>query len=171
MNNSDLMTSFFTSKVVFINAKKWNSIYDYSISIEDFDIVSKSNSLENAIFIGILQQHSSIKNLINQFNHNLNDIVSRVFLASNIFLGVDKFQFTSIVQNVINRIKVLSDCDILIFPPWIAYPGIDQEDMFWRMGIGEDYLSSWFRYCNSRDNFSKYMELFPEISGWENVYE
>jgi ribA/ribD-fused uncharacterized protein len=55
-------------------------------------------------------------------------------------------------------------------PPWIAFPEIDQHDLFWRMGIGEDYMYNWSRYYLSLDNKSEYQAKFRLIKGWNNFY-
>ncbi|MDM1072008.1 NADAR family protein [Empedobacter brevis] len=68
------------------------------------------------------------------------------------------------------EIKNLIDSEIdLILPPWIAFPNIDQNDLFWRMGMGENYLSIWAKYyLNTNKNF--YEKRYPENEDWEGVY-
>lgn len=60
-----------------------------------------------------------------------------------------------------------------VFPPWIAFPEIDQFDMFWRMGIGENYMYIWAKWYNSLDNFIKkeYKEYFFLDPSWEGFFE
>jgi len=61
------------------------------------------------------------------------------------------------------------DIDIVL-PPWIVFPSIDQHDVFWRMGIGEDYITNWAKsYLNS--DKEKYKQLFPANKDWKDIYE
>ncbi|MDR0229221.1 MAG: NADAR family protein [Flavobacteriaceae bacterium] len=58
----------------------------------------------------------------------------------------------------------------IVLPPWIAFPTISPNDLFWRMGLGEDYLSSWVRYYESIDRVN-YREKYPVIKEWEEFYD
>lgn len=59
---------------------------------------------------------------------------------------------------------------LMVFPPWIAFPTIDQYDLFWRMGFGEEYLTQWVQYY-SATNQIKYRTKYPEPSDWEGFYD
>lgn len=58
-----------------------------------------------------------------------------------------------------------------ILPPWLAFPKIDQNDMFWRMGFGESYLSKWAKFYLKLEDTNKYQSLFPVPLGWEEFYD
>lgn len=56
------------------------------------------------------------------------------------------------------------------FPPWVAFPEIDPEDMFWRMGLGDDFSYSWVQWFHSQDKAIQlqYRKCFPPNEGWED---
>jgi ribA/ribD-fused uncharacterized protein len=59
-----------------------------------------------------------------------------------------------------------------ILPPWLLYPEIDNRDMFWRMGKGEDILLSFAAfYCalNEKDR-DIYSICYPPAIGWKGFY-
>ena len=58
-----------------------------------------------------------------------------------------------------------------ILPPWMAFKDIDMHDMFWRMGLGEDYMTKWARYYYSLSNPKDYEEQFPAPQEWEGFYD
>ena len=72
------------------------------------------------------------------------------------------------VRNIIDDIS--SDPDIVL-PPWIAFPPIDQFDLFWKMGPGGDYLIKWNEYYLNCADQEKYKSEFPENPDWEGVYD
>jgi N-glycosidase YbiA len=63
-----------------------------------------------------------------------------------------------------------SEIDNIVFPPWLSFDGIEMNDMFWRMGMGEDYLLNWYRSID-QIGVSKYKNIFPEPHNWLGVYE
>ncbi|MEW4923107.1 NADAR family protein [Algibacter sp. 2305UL17-15] len=65
--------------------------------------------------------------------------------------------------------KIHSDKD-LIFPPWIAFPNVEENDLFWRMGLGEDYLLVWANYYN-QINKEEYHKIFPVPETWKDIFE
>lgn len=66
--------------------------------------------------------------------------------------------------------SVNADPDIVL-PPWLAFPEIEQYDMFWRMGLGENYVYLWSKYYLALENNSNYQQLFPEPEGWSGYFE
>lgn len=58
----------------------------------------------------------------------------------------------------------------VVLPPWIAFPAMDQYDLFWRMGLGEEYLTQWAQYYLATDQI-KYKEKYPEPSDWAGIYD
>ena len=53
---------------------------------------------------------------------------------------IGKNRLGVLLMDVRKSIKAYSDNPDLVLPPWIAFPSIDQNDLFWRMGIGEEYI-------------------------------
>lgn len=70
------------------------------------------------------------------------------------------------------RDDLLSQVDeaLVILPPWIAFPTISQYDLFWRMGLGEEYLTQWSKYYLSTDQV-EYKSKYPESKEWEGIYD
>ena len=75
-----------------------------------------------------------------------------------------------LLMEVRNMVKHYSEDPNLVLPPWIAFPSIDQYDLFWRMGLGEDYLIQWMEYYQVSDEKS-YRLLFPENDDWKDFYD
>ena len=56
-----------------------------------------------------------------------------------------------------------------ILPPWIAFPGVAKEDLFWLMGIGENYINNFHKsLINSETN--KYFTEFEVPKQWEGFF-
>jgi hypothetical protein len=57
--------------------------------------------------------------------------------------------------------------------PWILYPGIDIQDMFWRMGKGEDYLMRFYNYFEGLADREKVIFKLtnPTPYNWRDFYE
>lgn len=66
-------------------------------------------------------------------------------------------------------LAITSDID-LVFPPWIAFPSVDQFDIFWRMGLGEDYMDKWSTYFSDLKDSTTYIQMFPEPEDWKDFY-
>ena len=60
-----------------------------------------------------------------------------------------------------------------ILPPWIAFPDVDQLDMFWRMGLGENYMYNWIKWFDrqSEEVQSEYEVSYPSNENWAGFYE
>jgi hypothetical protein len=61
-----------------------------------------------------------------------------------------------------------------LLPPWKKFPGIDSADMFWRMGVGEDYISQYSKYFLSLSEREKtiYKLSYPTPNrDWAGYYE
>ncbi len=58
-------------------------------------------------------------------------------------------------------------------PPWIAYPGHERYDVFWRMGVGEDHIAKLYVYFkNSPVEVRKIFESeYPVPKGWEGWHD
>lgn len=63
-----------------------------------------------------------------------------------------------------------ADSDIIL-PPWVAFPDIDPMDMFWRMGQGESYLESFFKFYEKLTDKEAFQTKFPAENEWKEFYE
>ena len=55
-------------------------------------------------------------------------------------------------------------------PQWLAYPDVHPYDIFWRMGIGEDYVMKYGKwlYSISKEAQREYRRYFKPPKGWED---
>ena len=76
------------------------------------------------------------------------------------------------VRDFLISFGTFSELTDSIQPPWIAFPGIKGEDMFWKMGVGEDCLttfSKFFLKLNDREK-TIYQLTNPEPADWAGFY-
>ncbi|OED43349.1 hypothetical protein AB832_02610 [Flavobacteriaceae bacterium (ex Bugula neritina AB1)] len=85
--------------------------------------------------------------------------------------GNGKNMLGSLLMKVRDELRIINNDPNIVLPPWIAFPEIDQHDMFWRMGLGENYISTWSRYYLSMENKSDYHKTFPEPENWKDFFE
>jgi ribA/ribD-fused uncharacterized protein len=81
--------------------------------------------------------------------------------------GSGKNKLGLLIMKVRDELKGYSDDIDLILPPWMVFPEIDQDDLFWRMGLGEDYLTQWAKFYLATDQL-KYKEQFPPTEEWKD---
>jgi N-glycosidase YbiA len=84
--------------------------------------------------------------------------------------GLGKNMLGKILMQVRGELNDINDNQDLILPPWVAYENIDANDMFWGMGIGEDYLIKWEDFF-LKTNKGDYMLKFPVPEGWFDIYD
>lgn len=84
--------------------------------------------------------------------------------------GSGKNKLGQILMKIREELKYLKYDINIILPLWIAYPSIDKEDMFWRMGGGESYLMKWYDSFVNTDQVA-YREKFPEPENWQGFYD
>jgi hypothetical protein len=65
---------------------------------------------------------------------------------------------------------IFDDLDIVL-PPWIMFPDIDPVDMFWRMGRGEDYLMSFFKFYKKLPDKKAFRAKFSDENEWKGFYD
>lgn len=85
--------------------------------------------------------------------------------------GTGKNMLGKLLMKVREELKSINSDSENILPPWLAFPGIDQHDMFWRMGLGENYMYFWSRYYLGIINKSNYHQLFPEPESWKGFFD
>lgn len=84
--------------------------------------------------------------------------------------GSGKNRLGKLIMEVREKIKSYSENPDVVLPPWIAFPSVSQYDIFWRMGLGEEYLTEWSKYYLSNDK-KNYRNRFPEVAEWEGIYD
>jgi hypothetical protein len=59
-----------------------------------------------------------------------------------------------------------------MLPPWKEFPGVDPYDTFWRMGNGEQYLTSFAKYFTELSHKQKvrYELVYPASGAWNDYY-
>ncbi|MBL7770039.1 MAG: NADAR family protein [Flavipsychrobacter sp.] len=77
------------------------------------------------------------------------------------------------VRDFINEFGHFKPLKEVLQPPWKRFPEIEANDMFWRMGAGEDYLIQFSAYINSLNEREKivYKLTYPFSYGWESFYD
>jgi len=75
-----------------------------------------------------------------------------------------------LLMQIREELLIQTGDELIVLPPWIAFPTIDQYDMFWRMGLGEDYLIQWSQYYLASDRVD-YRNKFPETDDWNGFYD
>ncbi len=63
--------------------------------------------------------------------------------------------------------------DNFVLPPWKMFPGVHCQDMFWRMGRGEDYMEHFSKFFDSLNEREKqaYKLTNPTPYNWAKFYE
>jgi len=84
--------------------------------------------------------------------------------------GKGKNRLGLLLMHLRDDLKEYSKNLVTVFPPWIAFPSINQHDLFWKMGMGEDYLVQWAEYYFGTD-ITIYQKEFPEPEEWRGFYE
>lgn len=84
--------------------------------------------------------------------------------------GTGKNMLGVLLMKVREEIRKMKYVDNLILPPWIVFPSVSSEDLFWRMGAGESFLMKWFT-CFQEIDQKTYMQKFPEPDNWRGFYD
>jgi len=79
-------------------------------------------------------------------------------------LGILLMETRGIINRMYNDINA-------VFPPWVVFPGVSQHDLFWRMGIGEDFLYKWSQYYFNIHDKEHYKSAFPPNNDWYDIYD
>ncbi|WP_421829165.1 NADAR family protein [Larkinella sp.] len=85
--------------------------------------------------------------------------------------GKGKNRLGKLLMDVREIIITISNDTNIVFPPWMAFPELSQYDIFWRMGLGEEYLTRWSQYYLSIADQEVYKIKFPENENWEGIYD
>ncbi|ANI89341.1 hypothetical protein A9P82_08570 [Arachidicoccus ginsenosidimutans] len=84
--------------------------------------------------------------------------------------GMGKNKLGIALMKVRDELLKLVNDKLAVLPPWIAFPTISQYDLFWRMGLGEEYLTQWSKYFLAA-NKGEYRKKYPETKEWEGIYD
>lgn len=70
------------------------------------------------------------------------------------------------------ELKSLSPAE-WVFPPWLAFPDVNESDMFWRMGLGESYMYTWVMWFNAQPLIIQdaYKTRFAPNEEWSGFYD
>lgn len=76
------------------------------------------------------------------------------------------------VRDYFGRHGRFSEPTLLVEPPWKFHPEIGPEDLFWRMGAGEQLVQTFSRYYLSLDEEKKriFALIRPEPRAWKGFY-
>ncbi len=142
-----------------------NNSPKYHVNI--FNYESKSDCLLYAIMI---ENQSEFKNILTDINKRFN---RKLTLSSNTNFGI-KIN-SKLVESELGSLPFewIEHYSELIKAPWEKYPNKDKNDMFWRMGKGEDALSTFARYYNFLDQKEKeeFEKKHKPNMEWSDFYE
>lgn len=136
---------------------------------EDWDEI-KEEVMRKAVLYKFLQHPKLRRQIILTGNSKLVEHTPNDSYWADGGDGTGKNRLGVILMEVRSEMQKPSNDPDLILPPWIAFPSIDQFDMFWRMGLGEEYLTQWAKYYLESDQV-KYRRLFPENMDWEGIFD
>lgn len=130
----------------------------------------KDTTMELALFAKFTQHHDLKKALLKTGESQIIEHTRNDNYWGDGGDGSGRNMLGQLLMKVRKKIRELFHDSDAYFPPWIVFPECDQEDMFWRMGVGEDYLYSWYKYYSNIDNNALYQEKFPEPPNWFGFY-
>lgn len=131
----------------------------------------KGEVMEKAL-IGKFLQYPQLKNKL--LNTGLSNRI--IYVSVDRFWGEDKDgkgennlgRLLMKVRTLLREITINN----WILPPWIPFKDIAQEDMFWRMGLGESYIMEWAKWYYSLGVIERknYEEYYPANEEWNDFY-
>lgn len=131
----------------------------------------KDGIMQKAVFNKFLQHPKLRKELILTENSILIEHTKNDSYWADGGDGTGKNMLGVLLMKVRSEIKAISNDPEIILPPWIAFASIDKNDLFWRMGIGENYLDNWER-CYMETDKDSYKRVFPaNNTDWLEFYD
>jgi len=130
------------------------SLKDFLLNTND-KIIVEASPVDTVWGIGLTQDSKDIDNLYLWRGENL--------------LGFALME----VREYLKQFKLDNLLDSTILPPWKMYPELDQDDLFWRMGKGEDYLINFtqkYLKLSSEDKLL-YSITYIEPHNWLGFYK
>jgi ribA/ribD-fused uncharacterized protein len=139
------------------NIHKFNQhpeLADYLLKTEN-RILVEASPVDTIWGIGLSQDSGDIENIYNWRGQNL--------------LGFALME----TRDFLREFGLFKPLNNSIPPPWAKFPAVDSQDMFWRMGIGEDYINTFVNYYAALKDKEKtiYKLTNPQPFGWTNFYD
>jgi len=87
--------------------------------------------------------------------------------------GTGENMLGRLLMEVRLELKELLAVPTIPLPPWESFPSLSPVDLFWRMGLGESYLSRWVKafYDASSNEQESYVLRYPEPNDWTGFYD
>ena len=141
-------------------------------------IVSNWNEIKEEVMLEALKakfsQHPSLrKNLLNTGDAIIIEHTSSDDYWADGGDGKGRNRLGYLIMEVRQYLLSIDERVDIILPLWIAFPGVKRISMFWRMGMGEDYLtkySEWL-YSLTLEERRKYASKFPPPLEWEGYFQ
>jgi len=132
-----------------------------------FNYKSKSDNLVNVI---ITESESDFNDILTDINKRFNRNLT-LSLKKNIAIKISSKLMESDLSSL--PFEWIEHYTKFIKAPWEKYPDINPNDMFWRMGKGEDAISIFARYYNSLNKTEKnnFKTKYEPTAEWSDFYE
>ncbi|RYD82449.1 MAG: NADAR family protein [Sphingobacteriales bacterium] len=139
------------------NIHKFNQnseLAEYLLKTAD-RILVEASPVDTVWGIGLSQDNPDINNIYVWRGENLLG-----FVLMEVRDFITKFGFFEPIKNT-------------FLPPWLKFPNIYPEDLFWRMGKGEDYIFSFSKFYLALNEKEKiiYKLTFPQPFIWKEFYD
>ena len=132
-----------------------------------FNYNSKSDNLVNVF---MTESKSDFKDILTDINKRFNKNLT-LSLKKNIGIKLS----SKLVESDLSSLPFewIEHYSKFIKAPWEKYPDINPNDMFWRMGKGEDAISIFARYYNSLNKTEKinFKTKYKPTAEWSDFYE
>lgn len=138
------------------NIHKFNQhpkLAEYLLDTEE-KIIVEASPVDKVWGIGLSQDSKEIDNIYAWGGQNL--------------LGFALME----VRDFLKEFGHFKPLDNAIQTPWTKFPNVDRSDMFWRMGLGEEYMDIFDKYYHNLTNKDKqsFRLTNPEPYNWANFY-
>ena len=130
----------------------------------------KDSIMKKALTAKFFQHHELKKLLVSTGDAVLIEDTTNDNYWANGGDGTGKNRLGELLMEVREELKRISADTDLYLPPWIAFPAIDEHDMFWSMGRGEDYIGEVMQ-CMQKVGEEKYKSMFPASEDWKVFYD
>ena len=132
--------------------------------------VQKSDKYEGAVEKLQVAVEKAVKDILTDINKRFNKNLT-LSLKKNIGIKLS----SKLVESDLSSLPFewIEHYSKFIKAPWEKYPDINPNDMFWRMGKGEDAISIFARYYNSLNKTEKinFKTKYKPTAEWSDFYE
>lgn len=136
---------------------------------EDWDVI-KENIMSKALKFKFIQHPRLMHNLLLTKNSLIVEHTKNDNYWGDGGNGKGQNRLGFLLMEIRDKLLKEVEDEKVVLPPWIAFPEISQNDLFWRMGLGEEYLTQWAKYYLSTNNIN-YRKKYPETKDWEGIYD